>query len=109
VQSDGSVTHRRDFATLEAGGNGDGMAIDAMGRLYVTSPPGVQVFDRAGSYWADPDARKDQRRVCRLRQEDAASSQVPGADGKEFTIPQDVRNNANIISCRCRRRITDAQ
>src|SRR5688500_11549847 len=37
VQADGGVTNRRDFATLEAGGNGDGMAIDAAGRLYVTS------------------------------------------------------------------------
>jgi gluconolactonase len=51
VQADGGVTNRRDFATLEAGGNGDGMAIDAAGRLYVTSQPGVQVFDRSASTW----------------------------------------------------------
>ena len=50
VQADGGVTNRRDFAKLEGGGNGDGMAIDAAGRLYVTSQPGVQVFDRDGKY-----------------------------------------------------------
>jgi gluconolactonase len=43
VQPDGSVRNQRDFAKLEAGGSGDGMAIDAMGRLYVTSQAGVQV------------------------------------------------------------------
>src|SRR5262249_34973942 len=37
VQADGWVRNRRDFGRLEAGGNGDGMAIDADGRLYVTS------------------------------------------------------------------------
>ena len=50
ILPDGSVTNRRDFATLEAGGNGDGMAIDNAGRLYVTSPPGVQVFAVDGTY-----------------------------------------------------------
>src|SRR6185369_8252296 len=50
VAADGRVTNRRDFAKLEAGGNGDGMAIDAAGRLYVTSQPGVQVFSPAGRY-----------------------------------------------------------
>ncbi len=43
-------TNRRNFATLEAGGNGDGMAIDNDGRLYVTSAPGVQVFSPDGKY-----------------------------------------------------------
>ena len=50
ILTDGTVTNRRDFATLEAGGNGDGMGIDDAGRLYVTSAPGVQVFDSAGKY-----------------------------------------------------------
>ena len=49
VQPDGKVTNRRDFAKLE-GGNGDGMAIDAAGRLFVTSAPGVQVFSPDGKY-----------------------------------------------------------
>ena len=50
VQPDGTVRNQRDFAKLEAGGAGDGMAIDAAGRLYVTSQPGVQVFIADGKY-----------------------------------------------------------
>ena len=44
VLPDGTVRNQRDFAKLEAGGAGDGVAVDAAGRLYVTSQPGVQVF-----------------------------------------------------------------
>jgi gluconolactonase len=50
VAGPGKLTNRRDFARLEAGGNGDGLAVDTEGRLYVTSGPGVQVFDRTGKY-----------------------------------------------------------
>jgi len=50
VQKDGSLTNQREFAKLEAGGGGDGSAIDSEGRLYVTSNPGVQVFGRDGKY-----------------------------------------------------------
>ena len=50
VQANGMLTNRREFAKLEAGGNGDGSAVDADGRLYVTSAPGVQVFDKTGKY-----------------------------------------------------------
>ena len=49
VKGPGMLTGRRDFATLTAG-NGDGLALDAEGRLYVTSGAGVQVFDRAGKF-----------------------------------------------------------
>jgi gluconolactonase len=50
VQASGALMNRRDFGRLEAGGNGDGLAVDAAGRLYVTSAPGVQVFSAAGMY-----------------------------------------------------------
>jgi sugar lactone lactonase YvrE len=50
VQEDGSLTNQREFAKLEAGGNGDGSTFDAAGRLYVTSNPGVQVFGPDGKY-----------------------------------------------------------
>jgi gluconolactonase len=50
VQPNGMLTNRREFGKLEAGGNGDGSAVDAEGRLYVTSAPGVQVFDKSGKY-----------------------------------------------------------
>jgi gluconolactonase len=50
VQQDGSLTNQREFATLDGGGNGDGLAIDAAGRIYVTSNPGVQVIGPDGNY-----------------------------------------------------------
>ncbi len=50
VTGTGVLANRRDFAMLPAGANGDGMTVDAEGRVYVTSGPGVQVFDKAGQY-----------------------------------------------------------
>jgi gluconolactonase len=50
IQKDGSLSNQREFAKLEAGGNGDGSTFDAAGRLYVTSNPGVQVFGPDGKY-----------------------------------------------------------
>jgi gluconolactonase len=50
VQGPGILANRRDFAMLPPGSNGDGMAVDSEGRLYVSSNPGVQVFDPAGKY-----------------------------------------------------------
>jgi len=50
VGKDGSLSNQREFAKLEAGGNGDGSTFDSAGRLYVTSNPGVQVFSADGKY-----------------------------------------------------------
>jgi gluconolactonase len=50
VQPDGSLTNQREFARLEGGGNGDGSTIDAAGRIYVTTNPGVQVISGDGRY-----------------------------------------------------------
>ena len=53
VRPDGSLTNQREFAKLPAGG-GDGLAVDAAGRLYVTAgggpggAPGVFVFSPDG-------------------------------------------------------------
>jgi gluconolactonase len=101
VQPDGTVTNQRDFARLEAGGNGDGMAIDAAGRLYVTSAPGVQVFSPQGSYlgliptprapasvaFAGPDKKTLY----------VTGSGALGADGQEIVTAPGVRNNAKSI------------
>jgi sugar lactone lactonase YvrE len=38
------------FSRRSKWGNGDGSAVDSEGRLYVTSNPGVQVFDKTGKY-----------------------------------------------------------
>jgi gluconolactonase len=101
VRPDGSVANRRAFATLEAGGNGDGMAIDGSGRLYVTSAPGVQVFSETGRFlgliptprsaisiaFAGPDKRTLY----------VVGSGALGPDGQEFRTPDGVRNNAKTI------------
>jgi gluconolactonase len=50
VQKDGSLANQHDFAKLEAGGAGDGSAVDNEGRLYVSSNPGVQVFAPDGKF-----------------------------------------------------------
>lgn len=50
VQPDGSVKNQREFGKLEGGGNGDGMAIDAVGRIYDTTNPGIQVLGSDGKY-----------------------------------------------------------
>jgi gluconolactonase len=50
VQPDGSLANQRAFAKLEGGGNGDGSTIDAAGRIYVTTNPGVQVIGPDGRY-----------------------------------------------------------
>ena len=55
VRPDGSLADRRPFARLRGikegeDSGGDGVAVDRDGRLYVTSVPGVQVFDRRGQY-----------------------------------------------------------
>ena len=44
------LTNRRDFAVLPAGSMGDGTAVDSEARLYVSSNPGVEVFDKTGEY-----------------------------------------------------------
>ena len=54
VQADGSVANGRVFATYQGtgpdGSGGDGLAMDAQGRLYSASINGVQVFSPRGDY-----------------------------------------------------------
>jgi gluconolactonase len=50
VHEDGSTTNRRDFGRLVGDAAGDGMAIDATGRLYVTAGYTVQVFSPQGQH-----------------------------------------------------------
>ncbi|HXD17040.1 MAG TPA: SMP-30/gluconolactonase/LRE family protein [Vicinamibacterales bacterium] len=50
VRADGSLASQREFAKLQGGGNGDGSTIDAAGRIYVTTNPGVQVIGPDGTY-----------------------------------------------------------
>jgi gluconolactonase len=50
VAGPGKLDNRRTFAKLPPGSYGDGMAIDSRGRIYVSSNPGVQVFDKSGQH-----------------------------------------------------------
>jgi gluconolactonase len=100
VQPDGSTSHRREFATLVAGGAGDGMAIDGEGRLYVTSAPGVQVFAADGTYVGLIPTPRAVISVA-FAGDRKSSLYVVGSgatvDGKEFETPPGVRNNAKTI------------
>ena len=92
----------REFARLQAGGNGDGLAIDDAGRLYVTSQPGVQVFAPSGAYLgliptprpviSAAFAGADKRTLYVV-----GSGAALGPGGTEFTTPEGVRNNAKTI------------
>jgi gluconolactonase len=101
IQPDGTVNNRRDFARL-SNGNGDGLAIDAAGRLYVTAmAAGIHVFDPAGKHLGTiPTPRNvisaafsgpDKKTLY------AVGSGALGPDGKEFVTAQGVRNNAKTI------------
>jgi gluconolactonase len=50
VQAPGKVTNQREFVKLHDGGNGDGLAVDKAGNLYVAAGPGVQIYDKTGKY-----------------------------------------------------------
>lgn len=50
VRPDGSLANQRDFASLRGGRAGDGSAVDAAGRLYVSTGNAVEVFGADGAY-----------------------------------------------------------
>src|SRR5262249_49424776 len=96
-----TTANRRNFARLEAGGNGDGMAIDAAGRVYVTSGPGVQVFAPDGKYLG---LIPTPRGVISVAFSGAGKKTLyvvgSGAldpDGREHAEPAGRRNNAKSI------------
>jgi len=101
VQADGSTANRRDFATLEAGGNGDGMTIDADGRVYVTSNPGVQVFGASGKYLGLIPTPRASISVAFSGEGKKTlfivGSGAAGPDGREIVTAPGVRNNAKTI------------
>lgn len=101
ILPDGGVTNRRNFATLEAGGNGDGMAIDDAGRLYVTSASGVQVLSPDGKFLGVIPTPRPAISVAfsgaGKRTLYIVGSGALGPDGQEFRTPDGVRNNAKTI------------
>ncbi len=101
VAPDGTTANRRDFATLDAGGAGDGMTIDADGRVYVTSNPGVQVFAPDGRYLGlipTPRAAISVAFAGRGKKTlYVVGSGAVDAGGREAVTPPGVRNNAKTI------------
>jgi gluconolactonase len=105
VAADGALSNRRDFATLvgepQGSFGGDGLTVDADGRLYVTAGSGVVVFDKAGTQlgviptprrsitvaFAGPD-----RKTLYIGTLGAVTP-----DGQAWTTPQGVRNIAATI------------
>ncbi|HLH31120.1 MAG TPA: SMP-30/gluconolactonase/LRE family protein [Terriglobia bacterium] len=100
IQPNGFVNNRREFAKLQ-GGNGDGMCIDALGRLYVTSAPGVQVFDPQGKYLGTIPTPRNPISVAFSGKEKKmlyiVGSGALGPDGQEYKTPPGVRNNGKTI------------
>jgi len=101
IQPDGTPVNQREFGKLEAGGTGDGMAIDAAGRLYVTSGPGVQVFSPQGKYLGVIPTPRNAISVAfsgpGKKTLYIVGSGALGPDGTEFKTPAGVRNNAKTI------------
>lgn len=101
VQADGTTRNQRDFATLK-GGNGDGMCIDADGRLYVTSADsGIEVFSAQGAHLGIiPLPRAASSCAFSGRNKRVLYAKGGGMnnpDGTNYTTPPGVRNNAKAI------------
>jgi gluconolactonase len=98
IGTGGTASNQREFAKLQ--GNGDGMAIDASGRLYATTPAGIEVLSSEGKTLG-----------VILTPRNAVSAAFAGAgkkwlyvvgggatiDGKEYATPVGVRNNGKTI------------
>ncbi len=100
VQSDGSVKNQREFGKLEGGGNGDGMAIDAMGRIFDTAN-GIQVFSPDGKYLGMIPTPRTVISVAfsgpGKKTLYAACLGALDANGQEVKTPDGVRNTAMSI------------
>ncbi len=101
VSDDGSVTNRRDFGRLEAGGNGDGMAVDTSGRLYVTSNPGVQVFSPRGEHLGLIPTHRPTNTLTfsgpGKRTLFVMTQGAVGPDGQNFEAPEGQRNMGRTL------------
>ncbi len=101
VRADGATANRRDFGTLNGDNGGDGMAVDAQGRLYVTGNQGVHVLSPSGEHLGlIPTPRRPitlafsgpEKKTLYVPQMGAV-----GPDGKAWTTPEGVRNTAMTI------------
>lgn len=105
VAADGGLSNKRDFATLanepQGSFGGDGMTVDADGRLYVTGGPGVYVFDKAGKQLGIiPTPRRSITVAFAGPDRKTLYIGTLGANtptGENWTTPQGVRNIAATI------------
>jgi len=101
IQLNGYVNNRRLFTKLQGGVSGDGMAVDALGRLYVAAGPGVQIFDPLGKYVGTIPTPRNVISIAFSGREKKSlyvvGSGALGPNGQEFTTPPGVRNNAKTI------------
>jgi gluconolactonase len=103
VQPDGSLTNQREWAKLQAGGNGDGMAIDATGRVFDTDPAkgGVEVFSPEGKYLGMIPTPRTVISVAfsgpGKKTLYAAMLGALDANGQEIKTPDGVRNTAMSV------------
>jgi len=105
VGADGALSNRRDFATLagepQGSFGGDGLAVDAEGRLYVTGGAGIYVFDKAGKQLGViPTPRRAITVAFAGPDRKTLYIGTLGANtptGENWTTPQGVRNIAATI------------
>jgi gluconolactonase len=101
VAHDGTTKNQREFAKLDGGVNGDGMAIDGAGRLYVTTNPGVQVFSAEGRFLGLIPTPRNSISVAFSGSDKkvlyVACLGALGSDGKEITTRPGIRNTAMSI------------
>jgi len=102
IKPDGTTTNRHDFASLEGGGNGDGMTIDSEGRLYVSSgDPGIQVFSAEGKFLGIIPLPRSASSVAFAGPGKkvlyAKGAGMKTADGQEYRTTGGARNNAKAI------------
>jgi gluconolactonase len=98
VQADGTTRNRRVFGQLSAAGGGDGMTIDAEGRVYVTANDGVHVFAADGRKLG---VIQTPRRPITLAFSGPdkktlyiSGTGVVGPNGQPWATPEGVRNTA---------------
>jgi gluconolactonase len=102
VRADGTTGNRRDFGMLQNGGRGDGMCIDADGRVYVTAgDTGIQVFSADGKHLGIIPLPRSAS-SCAFSGPNkkvlyAKGAGMKTADGQEFRTAPGVRNNAKAI------------
>jgi gluconolactonase len=101
VQKDGTAMNQREFAKLDGGVNGDGMAIDGAGRLYCATNPGIQVFSPEGKFLGLIPTPRNSISVAfsgsGKKTLYAACLGALGPDGHEITTRPGIRNTAMTI------------